>query len=89
MNDHTIYKGTGIRAAKKHDCMVKICAVQGEKSSGHVLTEEPVCCRHNLKEKKVYSLSDHYSWRFLLLFDDIYDSMIIMILFIMDIILNI
>lgn len=58
-----------------------------QKAARHVLTEELVCCRHNLKEKSV--LSDHNSWWFLLLFDDIYDSMIIMILFIMDIILNI
>lgn len=72
--------------SQKHDCMVRICAVQSKKQQD-TLTEELVCCRHNFKEK-VYS--DHNSWWFLLLFDDIYYySMIITILFIMDIILNI
>lgn len=66
----------------KHDRMVKT----KQKAARHIGTEEPVCCCHNLKEKRV--ISDHNSWWFLLLFDDIYDSMIIMILFIMDIILS-
>lgn len=90
MNDHTIYRGTGIQAAKSMIAWLKFALFKSKKQQRHILTEEPVCCRHNLKEKKcTLSLSDHNSWWFLLLFDDIYDSMIIMILFIMNIILNI
>lgn len=55
MNDHTIYKGTGIQAAKSMIAWLKFALFKA-KSSRHILTEEPVCCRHNLKEKSVLSL---------------------------------
>lgn len=88
MNDHIIYRGTGIQAAHSMIAWLKFALFQAKSSKTHFNRRAGVL-PSQFKGKKVYSLSDHNSWWFLLLFDDIYDSMIIMILFIMDIILNI
>lgn len=87
MNDHIIYRGTGIQAAKSMIAWLKFALFKAKSSKTHFNRRASVL-PWQFKGKKC-TLSDHNSWWFLLLFDDIYDSMIIMILFIMDIILNI
>ena len=75
MNDHIIYRGTGIQAAHSMIAWLKFALFQAKSSKTHFNRRAGVL-PSQFKGKKVYSLSD-------------YDSMIIMILFIMDIILNI
>lgn len=80
MTDHTIYRGTGIQAAKSMIAWLKFVLFRAKSSKTHFNRRAGLL---QFKGKKC-TLSDHNSWWFLLLFDDIYGSMI-MILFIMDI----